>query len=267
MTGGLMGGFVSVARSFGLDPRAFLPDRHSRSPLSHAGFSCRARVKAARLAQTPHVEDDVRRPDLGLGPQSPRVAPPVRATAGDADGSHEHTARLNDLRAEDMLDPDAHHGFRPVALLGLPGQRLAPLALAVDVAGQLSGFEHRLDPGRAPGGVGPDPGTGITARQQFIHHLAAMRGGVADVILPDQLVFSVHIDVVLVAAMRRAVLPGPDRHRTTGINVFLGPFRRFVFPIPGHLARFDRHVFLAFVVGAKHRHNPSVPTRVRHSPV
>ena len=90
------------------------------------------------------------------------------------------------------------------------------------------------------------------ARQQCVHRLAVMRGGIAEVITPDQLVFSVHIDVVPGAVMRRAARPSP-----AGINVFPGPFRGLVSSIPGHLARFDRRVFLAFVVGAKHRHNPS----------
>jgi len=39
-----------------------------------------------------------------------------------------------------MLDPNPHGGFGPVALLGLLGQRLAALALAVNVAGQLPSF-------------------------------------------------------------------------------------------------------------------------------
>jgi hypothetical protein len=43
-----------------------------------------------------------------------------------------------------------------------------------------------------------------------------MHGGIGDVITPDQLVFSVHIDVVLVAVMAFPVLLGPAR-----INVFL----------------------------------------------
>ena len=48
-----------------------------------------------------------------------------------------------------MPDPDPHRGFRPVALPDLPGQGPAPLALVMDVVGQLSGFEHRLDPGQS----------------------------------------------------------------------------------------------------------------------
>ena len=166
--------------------------------------------------------------------------------------------------------------FVRLLCLACPVRGLPRFPLAMDVAGQLSGFEHRLDPGRAPGGVGPDPGTGIAARQQFIHRLAVMHGRVGDVIPPDQLVFAIHIDLVPGAVMRRAGLARRENSppdcflillALPGIQVFPGVFRRLVFPIPGHLARFDRHVFLAFVVGAKHRHNPSVPTRVRHSTV
>jgi hypothetical protein len=35
-----------------------------------------------------------------------------------------------------VLNPDPHGGFGAVAALGLVGQRLAPIALAVDVAFQ-----------------------------------------------------------------------------------------------------------------------------------
>lgn len=48
-----------------------------------------------------------------------------------------------------MLDPRAHRQFGPIAALGLLGQRLAALALAVDVAIQLQGTQpsfHLLGP-------------------------------------------------------------------------------------------------------------------------
>ena len=138
--------------------------RAARSAGPVAAFSCRARVKAAQLTQAPHGVGEVRRPDPGLGPQSPAVAPSVRATAGDADGSHKCAARLNGPRAKERLDPDPQDGFGPVAVLGLPGQRLAPLALAMAVAGQFSGFERRFDLGRPPGGIRPDNGTDGGAR-------------------------------------------------------------------------------------------------------
>ena len=95
------------------------------------------------MTQTAHVVGEVLHPDLGLGPHQ-------------TDGSHKGAAHVIGLRAKDMLDPDAHGGFGPIALLGLLGQRLAPLALAMDVAGQLSGFERCLDPGRPIGGIRPD---------------------------------------------------------------------------------------------------------------
>ena len=76
--------------------------------------------------------------------------------------------------------------------------------------------ERRFDFGRPIGGIRPDPGAGVAPRQQLIHRLAVMPGGIGDVIASDQLVFSVHIYVVLVAVMAFPVLLGPVR-----INVFL----------------------------------------------
>ncbi|MFT5651419.1 MAG: hypothetical protein ACI9TZ_002910, partial [Yoonia sp.] len=52
----------------------------------------------------------------------------------------------------DVLNPNPHRGFGPVAALGLVGQRLAPLALAVDVAFQLpvaQALLHKSLSGRA----------------------------------------------------------------------------------------------------------------------
>ena len=81
-------------------------------------------------------------------------------------------------------------------------------------------------------------------RQQFIHRLAVMRGGVAEVIAPDQLVFSVQIEVVHGAVMRRAVLARRENSppdcflillAPTGINVFPEPFMKK----PDHLTGCD----------------------------
>ena len=47
-------------------------------------------------------------------------------------------------------------------------------------------------------------------------------------------------------------------YRPAGTNVFLGPLRGLVSPIPGHLARFDRRVFRAGIVVARHRHDRRV---------
>ncbi|MFT6913255.1 MAG: hypothetical protein ACJAQW_001865 [Paracoccaceae bacterium] len=68
---------------------------------------------------TAHVVGEGIHPDLGpgLGPH-------------EADGSHKCAAHVIGLRAKDMLDSDPHCGFGAVALPGLPGQQLAPLAMA-----------------------------------------------------------------------------------------------------------------------------------------
>ena len=86
--------------------------------------SRRARVDAAQLDEAAHVVGEVLHPDLRLG-------------ARDADRAHQRAAHVVGLRAEDMFDPDPRGGFGPVAFLRLLGQRLAALALAVDVALQL----------------------------------------------------------------------------------------------------------------------------------
>ncbi len=120
------------------------------------------------------------------------------------------------LRAEDMFDPRTHRGFRPVAALGLLGQRLAALALAMDVAFQFQGTQlgfHLLGP---IGRVCPDTRAGIVPRQQVVHHLAVMKGGIADMVAAHQLVCAVHVHVVLVAVMALAMFLGP-----AGINVLL----------------------------------------------
>jgi hypothetical protein len=88
----------------------------------------RTRVDETQLGQAPQVMGEVLHPNLGLG-----------------------------LRAKDMLDPDPHGGFCSVALLGLFGQWLAPLALAANVAGQLHGFERRFHLRRSISGVPTRP--------------------------------------------------------------------------------------------------------------
>ena len=104
----------------------------------------------------------------------------------------------------------------PVAAFGLLGQRLAALALAVDVALQLHAAQlgfHLLGP---IGRIGPDPRAGIAPRQQVVHRLAVMQGGIADMVTSYQLVLPVHAHMVLVAIVGFAVLLGP-----AGINVLL----------------------------------------------
>ena len=91
-------------------------------------FSRRIRVDAAQLAEAAHIVGDVLHPDLGPGPHQ-------------ADGAHQGAAHVVGLRTEDMLDANPPIspacGFGPVGSPGLFGQRLAALALAVDVAFQL----------------------------------------------------------------------------------------------------------------------------------
>ena len=73
------------------------------------------------MHKTAHVVGEVLHPDLG-------------PSADHADRAHQGAAHVVGLCAEDVLDPDPHRRFCPVAPLGLFGQRLAALALAVDVA-------------------------------------------------------------------------------------------------------------------------------------
>jgi hypothetical protein len=73
------------------------------------------------LPGTEHVVGEGLHPDPGLGPD-------LGPDPHEADGSHKCAAHVIGLRAKDMLDPDPHCGFGAVALPGLPGQRLAPLA-------------------------------------------------------------------------------------------------------------------------------------------
>jgi hypothetical protein len=68
------------------------------------------------------------------------------------------------------------------------------------------------------------------------------------VITPDQLVLSVHIEVILVAEAAFAMFPGPAR-----INILLRPLGGLVSPALRRLIRLDRRVFRAFVVVVRHR--------------
>jgi hypothetical protein len=115
-----------------------------------------------------------------------------------------------------MLDPGALAGFDPAAALSLRGRRLAALALAVDVAGQLQGAQlcfHFLGPIR---GIRPNAGPSTAWHQQVVDRLTVVHGRVTQVIAPDQLVLSVHVYVVLVAVMGLAMFLDP-----AGIDIFL----------------------------------------------
>jgi hypothetical protein len=159
-------------------------------------LSCRAWVQAPQLARSADVVGEVFHPDLGFGPEQ-------------SDGPHKRAAHVVRLRTEHVLDPDADRGFGLVALQCLFGKGFASIALAVDAAGQPPGLERLLDVSRPIGRIRPDPGGGITAHQQLVHHLTVMYGSVGDVITPDQLVLAVDIDVVLVTVVAFAVFLGP----------------------------------------------------------
>ena len=123
--------------------------------------SARARVQAAQLAEAAHVVSQVLHPDLCLRPHH-------------ADRAHQCAAHVIGLCAEDMLDARAHRRFRAIAALGLFGQRLAALALAMDVAPQLHAAQpgfHLLGP---ICGISPDTRTGVAPRQQVVHRLASV---------------------------------------------------------------------------------------------
>ncbi|MFT6103647.1 MAG: hypothetical protein ACJA1E_000059 [Paracoccaceae bacterium] len=115
-------------------------------------------------------------PDLGLGRD-------LGPDPHEADDSHKCAAHVIDLRAKDMLDPDPQCGFGAVALPGLPGQRLAPLA-SLAMGGEcgwsaswlLAPLRSRPTDRRHP----PDPGTGVSPRQQLIHRLTAMHGSIGE---------------------------------------------------------------------------------------
>jgi len=168
-----------------------------------APVSGRARGQAAELDETAHVVGKVLHPDLGLG-------------ADHADRAHQSAAHVIGLRAEHMLDAHTYRGFGPVAALGQFSQRLAALALAVNVALELLRAQLRLRLLGPIGGIRLHARAGIALHQQVIHCLAVMQGGIADMVAPHQLVGAVHVHVVLVAVMALAMFLGPAR-----INVLL----------------------------------------------
>lgn len=95
-----------------------------------------------------------------------------------------------------------------VALLLPLRQRLGPLALAVEPALQPLGLQRHHDRRRPVGAVPPDLGGRVVPVQDVIHHLAVVHRRVGHTIPAHQLVPAVHADVVLVAVVALAVLPG-----------------------------------------------------------
>lgn len=91
-------------------------------------------MQPLQLAETSHVVGKVLQDDLHLRPRQ-------------ADRAHQHASHVVGLRAEDVLDPDADAGFRPVALLAAFVERAVPLPLAVDPAPQAGSLQLLLYPG------------------------------------------------------------------------------------------------------------------------
>ena len=211
----------------------------------------RERVDALPLDEAAHGAGEVLHLDPGLGPHH-------------ADGPHQRAAHAVGLRAEDMLNPNPHGGFRPVAGLALFGQRLAALALAVDVAGQLGGLQlglHLLGTIRR---IRPHARAGVALHQQVIHRLAVVQRRIADMVAPHQLVLAVHVDVVLVAVMRLSVLARRENSPPDCFLILLAPARVYVLlaalgglvgPALRHVAALDRLVLVPGIVVARHRYD------------
>ncbi len=107
--------------------------------------------------------------------------------------------------------------------LGLLGQRLAALALAVDVALQLARAEPGFHVLGAIGRIGPDTRAGVAPRQQVVHRLAVVQGGIADMVTPHQLVLPVHTHMVLVAIVGFPVLTRRENSPPDCFLILLAP--------------------------------------------
>ncbi len=184
-----VGGLSSAGRSAAwLDP-------HVRPPFLHAGCgwlkccSCtRRRMLQARLFMPI--------PALArAGPMVRTMAPSLSLACAPKTCLTRTRTRTVDLAR--LLPP------------GLLGQLLAPLALAVNAAGQPLGLQFGFDLRRPMDGVRPDTGAGVALRQQFIHHLAVMHRSVSGIAALHQLVLPIHMYMVPPAVMWLIVVVGP----------------------------------------------------------
>jgi len=194
-----------------------------------------------QIFQPPHVVNQVHQADLDCSPHLTFGAYP-KPSAGH------HV-----LMAEDMFYPGAGSGTGPVGLLFLFVQLPVSVPFVMNPTRVSLFLELRFSFLRAVGRVGPYGATTVLLVEQFVEHLAVVDRRIGHRITPDQLVFLVDVDVILVAVVALAMLLGP-----AGIEVFLAFLVRLVFPRFGYLALLDLLVLLAPVSISRHVHQAGI---------
>ncbi len=95
-----------------------------------------------------------------------------------------------------------------------------------NLGAQTYGFEVSIDRVGPIGRVDPDIPSGLRGEQNIFKHLPVTDRPIRDRILPNELVPSIHILMVLVAIVVFARLPRP-----TSLRVFLSSFPRLTVPL------------------------------------
>ncbi len=101
-------------------------------------------------------------------------------------------------------------------------------------------FQFRFGLGRAVGAVGKDIARGIGLHQQVIELLTVVNGGIAHVVTPNEFVFGVSVDVILVTVKGLAMLLGSAR-----VFILLPVLCVLFFPSRRRLAGLDGVVVFA----------------------
>jgi hypothetical protein len=123
------------------------------------------------------------------------------------------------LITEDMLDagPDLRRPM--VAGLRLLAQFAPAVALLVNPTLVASRPQLLIATFGSVCGISPDRPAAVLLVKEFVENLAVMHAGIGDRIAPDQFVFFIEIDVVLVVVTALTAFLGP-----TGVLIF----RRFM---------------------------------------
>ena len=167
-----------------------------------------------------------------------------------ADGAQQLAAHLVD-GPEHMLDPRPRPGDALVAPLLAVGQRLVPVALALDLVPETVFLQPGFALGRRIAPVGIDVPARVGGVEHVVEVLAVVRARRVGLDLADDLVFCVDVDGELVAEVALAVLLGPG-----GVEVLLAPLRGL--PAGRHGTLLDQGFLAAAVVLLGRRHQGRV---------
>src|SRR5277367_1524770 len=226
--------------------------RHLITLFSSSGRTCGVRV-AHKERKARDVIGDVLKADFGLGPH----------LADGADIAAVH-GRLD--MAENVLDTYAHPRTLGVGGFLLRGQRFVAIGAFVNMGGAAFPVQPCFLLFGTVGAVSPGLLAIVIGIKNAVQFLTVMDAGIRHFVVPDQLVRAVHVNVVFVAIIGRAVLLGPSRVRVLMRFLLLAP-------IGGNFTLFDRIVVVTTVALARHLDKGGVndltaaglkPARIKH---